>query len=125
MYSIGQKVVCINERFHPLMVARGDRLPVEGVVYTIRSIGPARHIITKRLGLAFRLMELVNPKINGGEAAFSAWRFTPLENDESSAETQRHSEALSGSGESLWPLGVVHGDQHFRSSPSEKMRSGQ
>jgi hypothetical protein len=74
MFTIGQKVVCIDDRFHPSIVEWGDQYPVCERVYTVRWVGVSRHGVTRELGLALRLEELRNP---GDRLTFSAWRFRP------------------------------------------------
>ena len=72
LWSVGQKVICINDLF-PLAVADWcTSLPIAGYVYTIRAI---------QVGLSgpgFLLEEIVNPKSSlGYEAGFLTFRFVP------------------------------------------------
>lgn len=82
--KVGDKVVFIVPfgREHALQAAtRGDVLPVEGGVYTIREIDPP-----DLDGLIYlRLAEIQNPEIEDddplrqGEAMFNAARFRPVQ----------------------------------------------
>lgn len=80
MFSIGQKVVCVDGS--PIRNNCDHALPmrlVEGVVYTIRSIHTEPHID----GYGVRLEELLNPSIvwsDGTECewAYQSERFRPV-----------------------------------------------
>jgi len=77
-WSVGQKVICINDSFPPAVADWCTSLPVAGYIYTIRAIqigdnGPGG---TQNLGLL--LAEIVNPKSSlGYEAGFLTFRFVP------------------------------------------------
>lgn len=79
--SPGQKVVCIDSRFHPAVLALYTALPMKGLTYVIRDI---------RLGInlggegdvSVLLVGVVNPKADSKSAlerGFRADRFRPLD----------------------------------------------
>lgn len=75
-FKIGMKVVCVDDVWHPQHL-RSLRRPVKGRVYTIREIDPCFGA-----GIAFRLVEIVNPEMTWDddsrrEVAFYASRFRP------------------------------------------------
>lgn len=79
MWSVGQKVICINDAFHPAVWDWCDRIPTAGHIYTIRSIRRAPAYVTRVRGVGFLLEELRNPrKPSGAEASFCQTRFVPL-----------------------------------------------
>lgn len=95
----GQKVVCINATFPPVIQALYKQLPVKGDVYTIREVFLGREKIvrggdTATVGLL--LEELKNPPdpFHQGkqELGFSSERFAPLE--ELPAEEEEAEEAI-------------------------------
>ena len=81
MWFIGQKVVCVNERFPMQILEWASNLPRKGQIYTIRWIGRGPSIYFAfcagrapgERGLGFELEELAN-----GRFAFFAERFAPL-----------------------------------------------
>ena len=85
MFYIGQRIVCIDDKFHPSVFDWGDYLPILGHCYTIRKLVPnGWYPIDNSRGLGLRLTEIVNPPTpNGREICFSEWRFAPLELEES------------------------------------------
>src|SRR4029077_20403504 len=80
MWSIGQEVTCVYDRFPGAVFEWGNQLPAAGEKYTIADISQPPHWLTGKPGLAFLLAELKNPRDRLG---FSAWRFRPLEHVES------------------------------------------
>jgi hypothetical protein len=95
----GQKVVCINDTFPPIIRALYKQLPVKGDVYTVREVFLGREKIvrggdTATVGLL--LEELKNPPdpFHQGkqELGFSSERFAPLE--ELPAEEQEEEVAI-------------------------------
>jgi hypothetical protein len=81
----GQKVVCINDTFPPVIVAIYKQLPVKGDVYTIREVFLGREKIVKggdTATVGLLLEELKNPPdpFHAGkeELGFSSERFAPL-----------------------------------------------
>ncbi len=88
MFYVGQKVVCINGRFHPLVWEWADHVPIKGEIYTVRQVLSGTCPVDHSSGSAIRLHELINPKSsNGDEVCFSTWRFAPLEEALSAEET--------------------------------------
>ena len=98
----GQKVVCINATFPPVILALYKQLPVKGDVYTIREVFLAREKIVRggdSATVGLLLEELKNPPdpFHQGkqELGFSSERFAPLE--ELPAE-EEEAEELAGAG---------------------------
>jgi hypothetical protein len=88
MFQVGQKVVCINGRFPPLVWEWADHVPIEGEIYTVRGVRNGTCPVDGSYGPSLLLEELVNPKaISWSEVAFSTWRFAPLEEALSAEET--------------------------------------
>ena len=82
MFYVGQKVVCIDDKFDPSIVEWADNIPCQGQTYTIRRISNAPDHATQQLGLGCMLLELPNPRTQqGGEVTFTLGRFTPYEKD--------------------------------------------
>src|SRR5580692_2593175 len=82
----GQKVVCINDTFTPLIRAMYRQMPVKGDTYTIREVFLGREKIVKggdSATVGLLLEELINPPdpfhVGKQELGFSSERFAPLE----------------------------------------------
>ena len=75
MWSIGQKVVCVNNRFPQQILEWTSNLPQQGEIYTIRSIEIGRCLYTRRVTVGLFLHEL--PTLED-RLAFRADRFAPL-----------------------------------------------
>jgi hypothetical protein len=82
----GQKVVCINDTFPPVILALYKQLPIKGDVYTIREVFLGREKIVRggdSATVGLLLEELKNPPdpFHAGkqELGFSSERFAPLE----------------------------------------------
>lgn len=95
----GQKVVCINATFPPIIHALYKQLPVKGDVYTIREVFLGREKIVRggdSATVGLLLEELKNPPdpFHQGkqELGFSSERFAPLE--ELPAEEEEAVEAI-------------------------------
>lgn len=92
-WSIGQKVLCIDDRFPRQIVEWCNALPIAGHVYTIRALQFGVDPITFMYDLGFLLEEISSPrKANGSESGFFHTRFVPwLEADygRASAAEQR------------------------------------
>jgi hypothetical protein len=95
----GQKVVCINDTFQPIIQAIYNQLPVKGDVYTIREVFLGREKIVRggdSATVGLLLEELKNPPdpFHQGkqELGFSSERFAPLE--ELPAEEVEEEEAI-------------------------------
>jgi len=87
-WSVGQKVLCIDDSFPRYIADWCDALPIAGNVYTIRGIQLGDDPITGVYDLGLLLEEISSPrKANGSEAGFFHTRFV------SSLEVQ-HSVAI-------------------------------
>ena len=76
VFSVGQRVRCINGSFSYNALDWAKRFPVTGATYTIRGIGPQPHYVDRSSDLAVWLEEIVNPSLTDGvEPSFSASRF--------------------------------------------------
>jgi hypothetical protein len=94
----GQKVVCINDTFPPLIQALYKQLPVKGDTYTIREVFLGREKVVKggdSATVGLLLEELHNPPdpFHEGkqELGFSSERFAPvaeLPDEEAEAEIE-------------------------------------
>src|SRR5207253_6808674 len=73
MWFIGQKVVCVNDRFPMQILEWASNLPRKGRIYTIRWIGVGPSIYTGERKLGFELEQL-----KYGKFAYFAERFAPL-----------------------------------------------
>lgn len=81
MFTVGELVVCVDDRFTPTAFEMCLQLPRKGEVYTIRTVIVARCRATGATGLGGQLVELVNPIQShtwNGEPGFFASRFKPL-----------------------------------------------
>ena len=82
-FHVGQKVVCINDRFKNVSIDQGIR---KGQVYTIRWTGHYRHYVDGDF-YGIKLVELYRGKDDGPEGygaddmPFRASRFRPLVSD--------------------------------------------
>jgi hypothetical protein len=77
-WSVGQKVVCVNDAFPHAVLDWCDFLPRAGCVYTIRAIQLGVDGVTRLPSLGFLLEEFVNPPSSlGKEAGFDVSRFEP------------------------------------------------
>jgi len=86
-WYVGQRIVCVEGRFHKGVCEWCFSVPVTGHQYTIRRIQFGRDAYTDETGLGFLLEEIVNPrKPDGGESGFFSDRFRPLWDAEHIAE---------------------------------------
>ena len=83
---IGQKVVCIDDTFKPLIKILYKHLPKAGSTYTVRSVYLGRSKVVgtdEHTDVGILLKELVNPPDPRAktvlELGFSESRFRPLE----------------------------------------------
>jgi hypothetical protein len=97
----GQRVVCINDTFPPIIRALYKQLPVKGVTYTIREVFLGREKIVKggeTATVGLLLEELHNPPdpFHHGkqELGFTSERFAPLEEVPPEEAAASHEEEL-------------------------------
>ena len=77
-FHVGQKVVCINDRFKNVSIDQGIR---KGQVYTVRWAGHYRHYVDGDF-YGIKLMELYRGMDYGAvDMPFRASRFRPLVSD--------------------------------------------
>ena len=77
----GQRVLCIDGKFHPSVWEYVNEVPMEGEVYTIDWIRPnGRDNVTGKIGPALALKEVPGtlPGIKC-VVCWCAWRFAPLD----------------------------------------------
>jgi hypothetical protein len=82
MFTIGQKVVCIDDKFIQAIAKLYTALPTEGVTYVIRDLIIGQHQPGGEGDVCVLLIGLVNPKSNSRaalERGFSETRFRPLQ----------------------------------------------
>ncbi len=91
MFEQGEKVVCVDDRFHPEIAFLYAALPEKGQIYTVRECEPGRaKWVSAQKGwdsveMKVLLVELTNPvdpsTVKGcpSELGFAARRFAPLE----------------------------------------------
>jgi hypothetical protein len=98
----GQKVVCINDTFTPLVRSIYKQLPKKGDTYTIREVFLGRERVVKggdSATVGLLLHELVNPPDpfhkGNEELGFSSERFAPLE-EVPAEESEEFAEAGAG-----------------------------
>jgi hypothetical protein len=80
-FSIGDKVVCVDDKFPPDISKLYDALPVKDVTYVVRDIRLGINL-TMEGDVSVLLVGLVNPKADSKanlERGFRADRFRPLE----------------------------------------------
>ena len=77
-YTVGQKVICIDDAFPPAIADWCEHLPIAGYVYTIRALQVGHDGVTGLGNLGLLLKEIVNPQSGwGSEAGFVHTRFVP------------------------------------------------
>ena len=80
-FNIGDKVVCVNDKFPPDINKLYDALPVKDTTYVVRDIRLGINL-TLEGDVSVLLIGLVNPKADSKanlERGFRADRFRPLE----------------------------------------------
>src|SRR5664279_4688185 len=80
-YGIGDKVVCVDDKFPPDIGKLYDALPVKDTTYVVRDIRMGINL-TMEGDVSVLLIGLVNPKADskaGLERGFRADRFRPLQ----------------------------------------------
>jgi hypothetical protein len=86
----GQRVICIDGRFHPSVWEYVNDVPIEGQVYTVRSVRHGgRDNVTGKIGPAICLKE-ISGRLPGvdSEVAWIVRRFAPLDLQESTSATR-------------------------------------
>jgi hypothetical protein len=81
MFTVGQKAVCICDKFNTEIAKLYAMLPVAGVTYVIRDVRLGIREDCKTGDVSLLLIGLVNPKANSRaalERGFSETRFRPL-----------------------------------------------
>jgi hypothetical protein len=80
-FNLGDKVVCVDDKFPPDIGKLYDALPVKDVTYVVRDIRLGINLTLKG-DVSVLLIGLVNPKADSKanlERGFRADRFRPLE----------------------------------------------
>jgi hypothetical protein len=83
--QVGQKVVCVDDRFPGPLAKYYVNLPVKGKTYTIRAVYLGRAVMHTKAGAA-------DGEIGGQELGFNSMRFRPLEEDETSEAQEQEEE---------------------------------
>ncbi len=91
-FSIGQRVICIDDVFPAQFFEWGSFTPAAGEIYTVRAIHWSQNPGTGRKGLGVHLEEIVNPTMDGAEVYFAVERFRPLEEQDALEEGQKAAE---------------------------------
>jgi hypothetical protein len=98
MFTVGQKVVCINDQFDPWVYDLYRALPCKDRIYTVRAIGAGRSnpkfavnedaelkMVDAEFDILLLLKELENPEdphsSSKQELGFRSERFAPLQTD--------------------------------------------
>lgn len=82
MFCTGQKVVCVDDVFHPSIAALYLALPKKDAVYVVRSVSVGISPKGEEGEIAITLVGLKNPRSSKPphpERAFNAMRFRSLE----------------------------------------------
>ena len=75
--NIGDKVVCVDGKFKPVVMDYVIATPMQGEVYTIRDIRAGKTLDGWACSI-YLLEEIVNPLWKGHEPGFQENRFIPL-----------------------------------------------
>jgi len=92
----GQRVLCIDGKFHPSVWEYVNEVPIEGEVYTVAWIREGgRNNVTGRIGPALALKEVCGslPGVRG-EVCWIVERFAPLDIKETSTASRKKKERL-------------------------------
>jgi hypothetical protein len=104
-FGIGDKVVCVDDKFPPDISKLYDALPVKDTTYVVRDIRLGINL-TLEGDVSVLLIGLVNPKADSKanlERGFRADRFRPLEEMQNE---KKESEPAEEKKESLEPVEV-------------------
>jgi len=88
-FNVGDKVVCVDDKFPPDIGKLYDALPVKDVTYVVRDIRLGINL-TLEGDVSVLLIGLVNPKADSKanlERGFRADRFRPLEEMQDASRT--------------------------------------
>lgn len=79
MFEVGQRVVCVDDKFQPIDKEIFPDLPKEGQIYRVRDVVPGlQHDMTQTCSILLR--EIVSsPNRHGFEPGFAPWRFRELD----------------------------------------------
>lgn len=92
----GQRVLCIDGKFHASVWEYVNEVPIEGEVYTVAWIREGgRNNVTGRIGPALALKEVCGslPGVRG-EVCWIVERFAPLDIKETSTASRKKKERL-------------------------------
>ena len=98
-YGIGDKVVCVDDKFPPDISKLYDALPVKDSTYVVRDVRLGINL-TMEGDVSVLLIGLVNPKADSKanlERGFRADRFRPLEelrNEKKASQTDEEKKEL-------------------------------
>jgi hypothetical protein len=87
----GQRVICIDGKFHPSVWEYVNDVPIEGEIYTVRSVRlGGRDNVTGKIGPAICLKEISGrlPGVNS-EVAWIVRRFAPVDLQDSTSATRK------------------------------------
>ena len=90
-FCAGQRVLCIDGKFHPLVWEFVNEVPLDGQIYTIREIRfHTRNQITGEIGPGLALME-ISGRLPGSskEVSWDIARFKPLEEHDTATVGKR------------------------------------
>lgn len=85
-FSSGQRVLCVDGKFHPSVWEYVNEVPLEGETYTVRFVQKGHENVTGKFGPALALEE-ISGRLPGSESevCWMAWRFAPLDFDRSAS----------------------------------------
>src|SRR5882724_6341998 len=95
--TVGQQVVCVDDRFPGPLAKYYDQLPVKGRTYTIRAVFIGRRVMHTAPGAAdgeigLLLKELLNKpdprNLHGQELGFNSERFRSLDKVDATTENE-------------------------------------
>jgi len=90
-FSPGQRVLCIDGKFHPSVWEFVNEVPIEGEVYTIRFIRNGPETITGQNGPALALEEIPGRlPTSKNEVCWIVRRFVPLHIPETAKATRKN-----------------------------------
>lgn len=99
LFNAGDKVVCVDGKFHPHVAKLYTALPVEGRTYVVREVRLGVRPDRARTGdVSLLLVGLVNPRANSRaalERGFSQERFRHLDEAKGRGEQSELAEAVS------------------------------